>query len=190
MSNMIFDCLFWCVSCLHSSCVASLPWKPLFKHLITARRLLNNCSIPLNTCLFYWDFWVCSRYLSIDSPIHQTKFIRVSLCSIVAWYLLWFIEIFCPRYLSIYRDFVFNRSSIPFQSIELRFLYILLRSDPILHLFKYLDLSHLSLDPNPFFSLKSFLFLHLRPTPSLNLLVSLSNPSFSSFSHSFMHLLT
>ena len=101
-----------------------------------------------------------------------------------------FLPLIPPQYLSIYRDFFFNRSSIPSQSIELRFLYILLRSDPILHLFKYLDLSHLSLDPNPFFSLKSFLFLHLRPTPSLNLLVSLSNPSFFIFSfiHAFIDL--
>ena len=101
-----------------------------------------------------------------------------------------FLPLIPPRYLSIYRDFFFNRSLIPSQSIELRFLYILLRSDPILHLFKYLDLSHLSLDPNPFFSLKSFLFLHLRPTPSLNLLVSLSNPSFFIFSfiHAFIDL--
>ena len=179
--------------CIHL--VLLLFLENLFSSIsITARHLLNNCSIPLNTCLFYWDFWVCSQYLSKDSPIHQAKFFEVSLCSIVAWYLLWFIEIFCPWYLldtsrSI-EIFFFNRSSIPSQSIKLRFLYILLRSDPILHLFKYLDLSHLSLDPNPFFSLKSFLFLHLRPTPSLNLLVSLSNHSFSSFSHSFMHLLT
>ena len=102
--------------CIHL--VLLLFLENLFSSIsITARHLLNNCSIPLNTCLFYWDFWVCSQYLSKDSPIHQAKFFGVSLCSIVAWYLLWFIEIFCPWYL-----LDTSRSIEIFFSIEARYL--------------------------------------------------------------------
>ena len=47
MFNMIYVCLFWWVSCSHSSYVASPPWNPSFRYLnsnsIAARYLLNTC---------------------------------------------------------------------------------------------------------------------------------------------------
>ena len=63
---------------------------------------------------------------------------------------------------------------MPSQSIELRFLYLLLRFDLVLHLFKYLDLSHFFLDPKTF-SPKFLLPSIFWPNPCPNHLVSALN---------------
>ena len=129
----------------------------------------------LDTSLFYRDFWVSSRYLLIDSPIHWAKFFEVYVSSKAS------------RYLSIYRPFVLDRSSIPSWSIKLCFLYILLRSDLVLNLFKYLDLSLFSLDLNTFFSPNSLLPSSFQPNPSLLYLASVLDLFFFPFFMNFMH---
>ena len=101
-----------------------------------------------------------------------------------------FLLLIPSRYLSIYQDFVLDRSSIPSQSIELRYIYIYIymRSDPILLHFKYFDLSLFSLDPNFFFSPKSFLPSRFWPNPSFFHFVSALNLFFFSIFMHFMHL--
>ena len=91
---------------------------------------------------------------------------------------------------SIYQDhFAINTSSIPidlsrfcsrqvldtfsiYRATFYIYIYIYLRSDPVLLKIKYLDLSLFSLDPNLIFSPKSFSHSRFRPNPSLNPLVS------------------
>ena len=90
---------------------------------------LDSCLIPprqqLDTCLFYRDFWVCSLYISIDSPSIEPIFFwslcLLNRCSIPPWSIKVVFPSIPPRYLSIYWVFVLDRSSIPSWYIELHF---------------------------------------------------------------------
>ena len=144
------------------------------------KNLISGFSIDarylLDTCLFYWDFWVCSQYLSINSSIHQAN----SLESLTARYLLNLLRSFCHRYLldtSLSIEILF---SIPSKSIELLFLYIYISI--YMYIFEvWLDftqtqisqsLSLFSFNPNHLFSPKTFFHSRFQPNPSLNPLVS------------------
>ena len=132
-----------------------------------------------------------TRYLSIDSLIHQAYFLGVSVYSIAPQYLSRSIETF-------YLQYLLNTS----RSIELLFSveawYLL---DLLICVFYIYFKVWLSFEPFQIFqspsliswpklltlSLKALFPLHFRPYPSLNLLVSLLILSFSS---SFMHFVT
>ena len=92
MFNMLFECLLWWLSWLHSSCVFLLLE-------ILSSGLLTNSSIPPQYKPLLLRFLGFSRYLSIDSPIHQAKFFVVFVYSITFRYLPYSIEIFYHRYL-------------------------------------------------------------------------------------------
>ena len=117
----------------------------------------------LDTSSIYWNLFVINTSLI---PLNLSKF-----CS---WYLF-----DLSRYISL---------SLSLSLYIYIYIYICLRSNPVLLKLKYLDLSLLFLNPNHFFSLKTFSHSRFQPNPSLNPLVSVLNLFHLSFFMHFMHL--
>lgn len=165
----LLSILFSFISC----CFSSLK-NLFFGFLIEARYLLDLSRIS--------GF---SRYLSIDSPFHQSS----SLNSLSTWYisrhLLDLSSQFCHQYLLhtslIYRPLVLNT----FLIYRGACFYIYLRFDPICFSLKYLDPFLFSLDPNNFSSKNSLYPSRFQPKPSFNPLVCALNLFFFSFLHAF-----
>jgi len=129
--------VFLCLTCSLNACFdgyLGCIHLVLFLLLkISFSRLSTNTSTPSRYKLFYQDFWVSARYLSIDSPIHEAKFFEVFVYSIAPRYLPQFIEIFYRRHLldtSRYIKLLFSIEAQYLLDLSRCFFYIYFKVQP------------------------------------------------------------
>ena len=142
---MLIWCLVWCLSCLHSYHIFS----PLQNHVyVLLNTSLTNVSILARHKPLLSRFSGFSQYLSTHSPIHQAKFLNFLSTR--------YIEVFLPStpldLLRFCSRHLLNTSSIYWEAC----FYIYLRFEPVHFHLKHFNTFLFSLDPNPFFSQKSF----------------------------------
>ena len=186
MFNMLFECLLWWLSWLHSS------WVFLLLEILSSG-LSTDSSIPPRYKPLLLISLGFSWYLLIDSPIHQAKFFVVFVCLIAFRYLPHSIKIFYYQYLfdtSWSIELLFSIEAWYLLDLLSYVFYIYSEFNPVLNHFKYLDLSLFSLDLKTLFSPKTFSHSRFRPNPSLNPLVSVLNLPFLLFFMYFMHFVT